>query len=222
MSGIKGKNAWTALSIVGEYVDTVDKMEDIKVTGVPSVSIFGSARLKDGTPEYENCLHISAGLARLGYNIITGGGPGIMEAGNKGAYLCQDEGVTKTKSIGIGIELPFEAGNNDYININYDVSLKYFFIRKVMLTNYSDMYLAFTGGLGTLDEVFEVVTLMQTGKIEKRPVYLVGSSFWNPLLKWITDEMLHNSKTISEGDLDLITVIDSLEDLEEHLGINIK
>jgi uncharacterized protein (TIGR00730 family) len=211
MSNIKGKNAWTALSIVGEYVDTVDKMEDLKATGSPSVTIFGSARLKDNDPDYINCVSISSKLTQLGFNVITGGGPGIMEAANKGSFITK--GPVPTKSVGIGIELPFEAGNNEFINSNYDVTLKYFFIRKVMLMNYSSMYLAFKGGLGTLDEVFEVITLMQTGKIDKRPVYLFGSTFWNPLIKWIKEEMLVNSGTINEKDLELLKVIDTFDEI---------
>ena len=218
MGNIKGKNAWKALSIMGEYVDTTDVLEGFKsISTSPIVTIFGSSRLKEDSEDYQLCEGFAKKLSENGYSVITGGGPGIMEAANKGAYENLDDLATqKVKSIGIGIELPFEGGNNNYLSHGYDISLKYFFIRKLMLMDYSSAFFAFKGGIGTLDELFEVMTLMQTGKIKKRPIYLVGTDFWNPLIRWIKDEMLFNSKTISEGDLDLITLIDTFDEYLEH------
>ncbi len=213
MNNTKGKNAWTALSIIGEYVDTKDIMEDFKQKSIsPTVTVFGSARLKEDTEDYKLCEFFTSRLGEMGYSVITGGGPGIMEAANKGVYEASLK-FDKVKSIGIGIELPFEGGNNDYVSHGYDMTLKYFFIRKLMLMDYSSMFLVFKGGLGTLDELFEVMTLMQTGKIKKRPIYLVGSEYWGGLVSWIKEQMLFKNNTISEGDLDLFKVIDEFDEL---------
>lgn len=219
----KGRNSWSAFKIMGEYVDTVDKMEELKENKLPSVTVFGSARLNENTDEYKLCYGIVNKFTSLGYNVITGGGPGIMEAANKASkehilrttesHLIPSNCITKPKSVGIGIELPFESGNNEYIDKGFSVELKYFFIRKVMLMNYSDLYLVFKGGFGTLDELFEVLTLMQTGKIDKKPIYLVGSEYWGGLIDWIKNEMLLNSNTISEKDLDLIKIINTFDDI---------
>jgi hypothetical protein len=212
----KGKNAWKALSIMGEYVDTKDILEDFKkLEDSKAITVFGSARLKKDSKDYQLCEEFTNKLSQKGYSIITGGGPGIMEAANKGSYdFIKSSHHTDVKSIGIGIELPFESGNNKYISHGYSMSLKYFFIRKTMLINYSDAFVVFKGGLGTLDELFEAWTLMQTGKIKKRPIYLVNSQYWSGLIDWIKTTMIEQSKTVSEKDLNLIHVIDNYKDID--------
>ena len=214
----KGKNAWTALSIMGEYVDSKDILEGFKEKhGKNVVTVFGSARLDEESEDYKLCEEFTKKLSELGNSVITGGGPGIMEAANKGVY--QNLGnlpSPKVKSVGIGVDLPFEGGNNDYISHGYNMSLKYFFVRKIMLIDYSKEFFAFKGGMGTLDELFETVTLMQTGKITKRPIYLVGSEFWGGLVDWIKEQMLSKNKTISEKDLDLFKIIDTFDEYLEN------
>jgi len=213
----KGKNAWKALSIMGEYVDTKDILEDFKkLEYAKAITVFGSARLKKDSKDYKLCEEFTKKLSIKGYSIITGGGPGIMEAANKGSYEGASLNIyPNIKSIGIGIELPFESGNNDFISHGYSMSLKYFFIRKTMLINYSDAFLVFKGGLGTLDELFEAWTLMQTGKIKKRPIYLVNSEYWSGLIDWIKTTMIEQSKTVSKKDLNLIHVIDNFDEIQK-------
>ena len=217
----KGKNAWKALSIMGEYVDTKDILEGFKsLEYSKAVTVFGSARLDPESEDYKLCEDFTRKLSHQGYSIITGGGPGIMEAANKGVYEAININPN-IKSIGIGIELPFESGNNKYISHGYSMSLKYFFIRKTMLINYSDAFVVFKGGLGTLDELFEAWTLMQTGKIRKRPIYLVNSKYWSGLVDWIKETMIKDSKTVSPGDLDLLHVIDDFNEIQrDEQGIN--
>jgi len=170
-----------------------------------AITIFGSARLKENTEEYKKTVEISKKISdSLNLNIITGGGPGIMEAANKGAHLSGN-----SESIGMGIILPFEnIEGNSFTTVNE--KFKYFFSRKVMLINYSVAFIAMKGGFGTLDEIFEVLTLMQTGKIKKSNIYLFGSDFYNPLIDFIKKSLLKN-KVINEKDLDLLIVTDDVD-----------
>ena len=173
---------------------------------------FGSARIKEDNKYYKDTMKMSKIASKRGYDVITGGGPGLMEAANRGAYKVNDE----TKSVGIGIELPFEAGNNPYINFDYNLTFRYFYIRKVMLINFSEVYVGLPGGFGTLEEIFEVITLMQTNKLPKRKVVLYGKEFWKPLLKWVNDRLLEDG-LISVKDLDLIEIIDEPKEIKKFL-----
>jgi uncharacterized protein (TIGR00730 family) len=205
---VQAGNAWQALRMMGELVDGYDTMGDLNGK---SVTIFGSARTKPEDKYYKDTVKIAKICAKKDYNVITGGGPGLMEAGNKGAYKVNPN----TKSIGIGIELPFEAGNNDYVNLDFNLTLRYFYIRKIMLMNFSDIYIGCPGGFGTLEEVFEVITLMQTNKLPKRKVILYGKKFWKPLMKWV--KTLVDEGTISEKDLEMIELIDSPKEIKKYL-----
>ncbi len=194
------KESWRLFKIMAEFVDGFEKLSDY----YPAIAVFGSARLKRTDPIYSKAETISRLLAKKGYNIITGGGPGIMEAANKGAV----EGGGH--SIGLNIELPFEQHPNEYANIR--LSFQYFFVRKVMLIKYSVAYVIMPGGFGTLDELFEAVTLIQTKKIRPFPVILVGSDYWGGMLDWIKKEMIAQG-TISPDDLDIFQVIDDPEEI---------
>lgn len=207
-STIQGGNAWQALRLMGEIVDGYDTMGNIK----KGVTFFGSARIKEDNKYYKDTMKMSKIASKRGYDVITGGGPGLMEAANRGAYKVNDE----TKSVGIGIELPFEAGNNPYINFDYNLTFRYFYIRKVMLINFSEVYVGLPGGFGTLEEIFEVITLMQTNKLPKRKVVLYGKEFWKPLLKWVNDRLLEDG-LISVKDLDLIEIIDEPKEIKKFL-----
>ena len=169
-----------------------------------AVSVFGSARSRPGTPEYELAVEIAGGLAEAGYAVITGGGPGIMEAANKGASLAG--GV----SVGLGIELPLESGLNDYVNIG--VEFRYFFVRKTVFVKYSQAFVVLPGGYGTLDELFEALTLVATGKITRFPIVLVGSEYWSGMLSWLRETMLADGK-IHPEELHLLQVTDDPEEV---------
>jgi hypothetical protein len=178
-----------------------DAMNELKGD---SVTIFGSARLKEDSEDYKITMELSERLCReLNINVITGGGPGIMEAANKGAYKCD-----KTKSVGMGIVLPFEEAENEFTTINEQ--FKYFFSRKVMLINYSKAYIAMKGGFGTLDEIFETITLMQTKKIRRTKIYLIGTEYYGPLMDYIKNSMLP-AGVISDSDLELFELTDDLD-----------
>jgi len=194
------KESWRLFKIMAEFVDGFEKLADY----YPAIAVFGSARLKRTDPVYSKAETISRLLAKKGYNIITGGGPGIMEAANKGAV----EGGGH--SIGLNIELPFEQHSNEYANVR--LSFQYFFVRKVMLIKYSVAYIIMPGGFGTMDELFEAVTLIQTKKIRPFPVILVGSDYWGGMLEWIKKEMIAQG-TISSADLDIFQVIDDPEEI---------
>lgn len=194
------KESWRLFKIMAEFVDGFEKLANY----FPAIAIFGSARMKRNDPVYTKAEKIARLLAKKGYNIVTGGGPGIMEAANKGAA----EGGTH--SIGLNIELPFEQQPNEYSNIK--MSFQYFFVRKVMLIKYSVAYIIMPGGFGTMDELFEAVTLIQTKKIRPFPVILVGSNFWKGLIDWLKNEMLKKG-TISTADLEIIQIIDDPEDI---------
>jgi uncharacterized protein (TIGR00730 family) len=186
---------WRVLRIQAEFVEGFGLLAELG----PAVSIFGSARTKPGSHEYDLAERIGSGLADAGYAVITGGGPGIMEAGNKGA---QDAGGT---SVGLGIELPFEQKLNDHIDIG--VSFRYFMVRKTIFVKYSQAFVVLPGGFGTLDELFEAVTLVQTGKITRFPIVLVGVDYWSGLVDWVKNTMLAGGK-ISAVDLELLRVTD--------------
>lgn len=195
---IKTQDSWAVFKIMAEMVEGFDKMAKIG----PCVSVFGSARTKPDHAHYKMAEDIAAKLVRHGYGVITGGGPGIMEAGNKGA--ASENG----KSVGLNIELPFEQGSNIYIDPDKLISFDYFFVRKVIFVKYSQGFIVMPGGFGTLDELFEAITLIQTQKIGRFPIVLVDKSYWSGLLAWVKETMLGNG-TISEKDLDLINLVDT-------------
>lgn len=191
---------WRVLRIQAEFVEGFGLLAELG----QAVSVFGSARSLPGSPEYDCAEAIGAGLAQAGYAVITGGGPGVMEAANKGASSAG--GV----SVGLGIELPMEQGLNDYVEIGLE--FRYFFVRKTVFVKYSQAFVVLPGGFGTLDELFEAVTLVQTGKITRFPIVLVGSDYWRGLLGWITGTMLPAGK-ISPPDPDLIQLADDPEEV---------
>ncbi|WP_297692246.1 TIGR00730 family Rossman fold protein [uncultured Eudoraea sp.] len=201
---IKTNDSWAIFKIMGEFVNGFEKMSEIG----PCVTIFGSARTRENANYYKLTVNVAKKVSEAGYGIITGGGPGIMEAGNKGAHLA---GGT---SVGLNIELPFEQNDNPYIDDDKSLDFDYFFVRKVMFVKYSQAFVVLPGGFGTLDELFEALTLIQTNKIGKFPIILVGKSFWKGLINWIKDTML-NEGNISETDLDLISLVDTEEEVVE-------
>ena len=200
---IKTNDSWAIFKIMGEFVNGFEKMSQIG----PCVSIFGSARTKNEDKYYKLSVDIAKSVVKSGYGVITGGGPGIMEAANKGA----SEG--KGNSVGLCIELPFEQFDNTYIDRDKKIDFDYFFVRKVVFMKYSQGFVVMPGGFGTLDELFEAITLIQTHKIEKFPIILVGSEFWSGLMKWVENVLLKKSKNISKKDLDLIHIVDSKEEV---------
>lgn len=200
---VKGENSWTLFKVISEFVDGFETLNRIG----PCVSIFGSARTKPGSKYYESAVQVARRLTEEGYGIITGGGPGIMEAGNKGAY--ENNGM----SVGLNIQLPFEQNHNPFIDPDKNLDHRFFFVRKVMFVKYAQAFVVMPGGFGTLDEMFEVSTLMQTNKIKKVPVVLYGIEYWSGLKKWIKEvvgEMEHNINPI---DLDLMPITDDIEEV---------
>jgi hypothetical protein len=195
---IKTHDSWVIFKVMAEFVEGFEKMAKIG----PCVSIFGSARTKPDNDFYVMAEEIAAKLVRHGYGVITGGGPGIMEAGNKGAKKQNG------KSVGLNIELPHEQGSNIYIDPDKLISFDYFFVRKVMFVKYSQGFVVMPGGFGTLDELFEAITLIQTNKIGRFPIVLVGREFWSGLMDWIKSTML-GAGNISPKDLDLINIVDT-------------
>ncbi len=203
----KTNDSWAIFKIMSEFVEGFEKLSRIK----PCVSIFGSARFEDDNHSYKAAQEIAFQLSQKGYGVITGGGPGIMEAGNRGASLA---GGT---SVGLNIELPFEQKGNEYIDKDKLLEFDYFFVRKVMFVKYSQGFIVMPGGFGTLDEFFEALTLIQTEKIGQFPIILYDSEFWNGLLDWIKDHLLSRYKTISPEDLDLFKLVDTPEDAVNEL-----
>ncbi len=199
------KDPWRVLRIQSEFVEGFDTLHELP----PAVSIFGSARTDPADPMYAATEQVAAELARRGWAVITGGGPGIMEAGNKGA---KEAGGT---SVGLGIELPHEQGLNQYVGLG--INFRYFFARKTMFLKYSRGFIAMPGGFGTLDELFESLTLIQTGKVRHFPVVLFGTQFWGPLIDWFTTAMVTGG-FISPEDLDLITVTDDIAEAVAAMG----
>ncbi len=192
----KARESWHILGIISEFVEATEKLASIR----PAVSIFGSARLKPGTEWYEWTVSLSRSLSDAGFAVVSGGGPGIMEAANKGAQ----EG--RSPSIGLNIKLPMEEGHNDYQDISVD--FRHFFARKVAFAKYASAFVAVPGGFGTLDELAEVLTLIQTGMGRRIPVILAGAAFWQPLVDWMRNQQLAEG-LISADDLDLFLVTDN-------------
>ncbi|MCW2752609.1 MAG: family Rossman fold protein [Marmoricola sp.] len=196
---------WRVLRIQAEFVEGFGALAELG----PAIAVFGSARTKRDDPYYLKGVEIGAGLVDAGYAVITGGGPGAMEAANKGA--AEAGGV----SVGLGIELPFEDGVNDYVNIG--VNFRYFFARKTMFVKYSQGFIVLPGGLGTFDELFEALTLAQTHKVTSFPVVLIGVDYWSGLLEWLRTTVLANGK-ISEADLEALHVTDDVQEAVSMMG----
>ena len=194
-------DVWSIFKIMGEFVDGYDKLFKIG----PCVSIFGSARTKEGEPYYEMARETAKKITQKGFGVITGGGPGAMEAANKGA---QEGGG---KSVGLGVTLPHEQGVNSYVDNDYVINFHYFFARKVMFVKYAQGFIVFPGGFGTLDEFFEAMTLIQTKKINAFPLVLIGSEYWGGLVDWIKETMIREG-TISEEDVDLFHLTDDTDE----------
>jgi uncharacterized protein (TIGR00730 family) len=202
MEDLKGSESWRIFRIISEFAEGFEKLANIPY----SITIFGGARCKPGDVSYETTVKLSGMLARAGFGVISGGGPGIMEAANKGASECGG------RSVGLNITLPEEQMPNTYQNLS--LGFRYFFVRKVMFVKYSMGYVCMPGGFGTLDEFFESLTLMQTHKIFPMPLVLYGSDFWGGLMDWISGMVLKEG-LIAEQDLDLITVTDDLDEVVE-------
>jgi uncharacterized protein (TIGR00730 family) len=200
----KTRDAWRALRILSEFVEGFDTLADLP----PAVSVFGSARAKPDSPECGLAEELGAALARAGYAVITGGGPGVMEAANKGA--SEAGGL----SVGLGIELPFEQGINDWVDLGID--FRYFFARKTMFVKYAQAFVVLPGGFGTMDELFEALTLVQTKKVTRFPVVLMGSSYWGGLLDWMRDTMQAEGK-IGPDDLGLVCLTDDVAEAVKHI-----
>jgi uncharacterized protein (TIGR00730 family) len=199
-TSVKARESWHILGIISEFVEATEKLSEVR----PAVSIFGSARIKPGHKWYELTVQLARQLSHAGFGVISGGGPGIMEAANKGAF----DG--KSPSIGLNIQLPHEQSGNAYQNIS--VTFRHFFARKVAFAKYASAFVAVPGGFGTIDELAEVLTLIQTKMGRKIPVILVDSVFWKGLIDWMKDQLLANG-LISAADLDLIQIIDNPEDI---------
>jgi uncharacterized protein (TIGR00730 family) len=200
----KTRDAWRALRILSEFVEGFDTLADLP----PAVSVFGSARTKPGSREWEIAEHLGAALARAGYGVITGGGPGVMEAANKG---CAEAGGL---SIGLGIELPFEQGLNDWVDVGID--FRYFFVRKTMFVKYAQAFVVLPGGFGTLDEMFEALTLVQTKKVTRFPVVMMGTWYWQGLIDWMRDTMMADGK-IGPEDLKLFCLTDDVDEAVRYI-----
>jgi uncharacterized protein (TIGR00730 family) len=199
---IKTNDSWAIFKIMAEFVEGFERLSKIG----PCVSIFGSARTKQDQPYYKLAEKIAYKLTKNGYGIVTGGGPGIMEAGNRGANRG------KGASVGLNIELPFEQDDNPYIDSDKSLDFDYFFVRKVMFVKYSQGFVVMPGGFGTMDELFEAITLIQTKKIGKFPIVLVGRKYWSGLFEWIKNTLLE-ARNISPKDLDLISLVDTEDEV---------
>lgn len=199
----RAHSSWQIFKIMAEFVQGFEELAKIG----PCVSIFGSARTQPSHPYYELAVEISKRLSEEGFGVISGGGPGIMEAANKGASLAGG------RSVGLNIELPFEQQSNPYIDSDKNLNFDYFFVRKVMFTKYSQGFIMMPGGWGTMDEFFEVATLIQTKKFTQTPMICVGSAYWNGLFKWMRETMLIAEGNISEGDLEMIKIFDTADEI---------
>ena len=197
------QNTWSVFKIMSEFVEGFEKLSNIG----PCISIFGSARTKKSNPYYKDAVELSKKLTEKGYGIITGGGPGIMEAANKGAKAGNGP------SVGLNIELPFEQTPNQYIDHEKSIDFNYFFVRKVMFVKYAQAFVILPGGVGTLDELFETITLIQTEKIQKIPIILYGSDYWKGLLEWMKDTVLEKEKCINQSDLDNFLLLDDIDEV---------
>lgn len=205
---IRTNDSWAIFKIMSEFVNGYESMGRIG----PCVSIFGSARTKPDNKYYLLAEEVAFKISKAGYGVITGGGPGIMEAGNKGANL--GGGI----SVGLNIELPFEQHYNPYIDKDKNLNFDYFFVRKVMFVKYSQGFVVMPGGFGTLDELFEALTLIQTKKIGKFPIILVGKSYWTGLLDWIKNTLIEEEKNANAEDMNLIKVVDTADEVVEVLN----
>ncbi|HEX8098716.1 MAG TPA: TIGR00730 family Rossman fold protein, partial [Actinomycetota bacterium] len=203
-TGFLDADPWRVLRILSEFVDGFDALANVP----PAVSVFGSARIEEGDPVYESARQVGTELARSGFAVITGGGPGVMEAANRG---CREAGGL---SIGCNIELPFEQGMNDYVELGID--FRYFFVRKTMFMKYAEAFVVFPGGYGTFDELFEALTLIQTGKVIHFPVALFGSGYWSGLVDWLRDRVVAEGM-ISPEDVDLFKVVDTPTEVVKHI-----
>ncbi len=207
LNDVKAQNSWHIFKIMSEFVEGFEKMTRIG----PCVSIFGSARTKSENKYYQIAEDIAFKLVQHGYGIITGGGPGIMEAANKGARKGNG------KSVGLNIDLPFEQKHNEFIDADKCINFDYFFVRKTIFLKYSQGFVAMPGGFGTLDELFEAITLVQTNKIAQFPVVLVGKDYWNGLFQWLKLTMLEEEKNIHEADLELFKIVDSADEAVDYI-----
>ncbi|MCA1742942.1 MAG: TIGR00730 family Rossman fold protein [Desulfonatronovibrio sp.] len=198
-------NSWRLFKIMAEFVDAFEKLNDLG----EAVSIFGSARVHEDDPVYKLTFDIAKNLTESGYSVITGGGPGLMEAGNKGAL--EGDG----NSVGLHIHLPFEQKSNDFINLRCE--FRYFFVRKVMFIKYAKAYVVMPGGLGTLDELSEALVLTQTKRIKPFPIILVGTEFWSGLLDWFKNQLITNGY-MKEKDFDMLCVVDTAEEVLEAIS----
>lgn len=198
---IKSSDSWVIFKVMSEFVEGFEKLSKIG----PCVTIFGSARVKPNHPYYKTAEEIAYQLVQHGYGVVTGGGPGIMEAGNRGANRAGG------KSVGLNIYLPHEQKGNDYIDPDKLITFNYFFVRKVMFTKYSQGFIVMPGGFGTLDELFEAMTLIQTNKIGRFPIVLVGKKYWADMISWIRKTLVAEGM-IHEGDINLFSVVDKPED----------
>jgi uncharacterized protein (TIGR00730 family) len=204
---IKAASSWQIFKIIAEFVEGFEKMSRIG----PCVSIFGSARTKPDNKYYLLAEEIGRKLTEKGFGVITGGGPGIMEAGNKGAKLAGG------KSVGLNIDLPFEQFSNPYIDSDKLINFDYFFVRKLMFIKYAQGFIVLPGGFGTMDELFEALTLIQTRKIGKFPIVLVGSSYWQGLIDWLKSTMHDVERNINLDDLDLMKIVDTADEAVDHI-----
>ncbi|HAW03916.1 MAG TPA: TIGR00730 family Rossman fold protein [Saprospirales bacterium] len=200
---LEGENSWTMFKVLAEFVDGFETLNKLE----PCISVFGSARTKPEDPNYQLAVDVAKRLVDAGFGVITGGGPGIMEAANKGAYM--NGGL----SVGLNINLPFEQSHNPYIDPDKNIDHRYFFVRKVMFVKYAQAFVAMPGGFGTLDELFEVLTLIQTKKITNVPVILVGKEFWQGLVDWVKNTMLDKYNNISAKDMDMIPITDDVDEV---------
>jgi len=204
----KAHSSWQIFKIMAEFVQGFENLAKIG----PCISIFGSARTKPGNKYYELAVEIAQRLAKEGFGIITGGGPGIMEAANKGAMLAEGN------SVGLNIELPFEQNSNQFTDTETSMNFDYFFVRKVMFTKYAQAFIMMPGGWGTLDEFFEVATLIQTRKFTQTPMICMGSSYWKGLFDWMRETMQEAEANISPGDLEMIKIFDTADEVVAYLS----
>ncbi|MEP7268542.1 MAG: TIGR00730 family Rossman fold protein [Saprospiraceae bacterium] len=205
---LKGENSWTMFKVIAEMVEGFEVLNRVG----PCISIFGSARTKPEDLYYGKAVEIGKRLTDEGYGIITGGGPGIMEAGNKGAFDA------KGVSVGLGIDLPFEKSYNKFVDPDKNLKYRYFFIRKVMFVKYAQGFVVMPGGFGTLDEFFEVLTLVQTKKINRVPIILFGSDYWEGLRDWIVKTVDQGYHNINSVDMDLFHITDDIESVVYHIN----
>ena len=205
---VNASNSWSMFRIMSEFVEAYEKMDKIG----PCISIFGSARTKPDNKYYKLSVKMAERLVEEGYGIITGGGPGIMEAGNLGAQN------KKGKSVGLNIQLPFEQGHNPFIDHDKLMNFYYFFVRKVVFVKYAQGFVYLPGGFGTMDELFEVLTLVQTKKIDRVPIVLLGKAYWTDLIGFFEDELLKKHKYINAADLDLFIITDSVEQAVKYIN----